>query len=223
MNIETVITAFNAAKNDENARAMKAYMKGLFQYYGINSQERREITKPFIKAFQNLSKTEIKAKAIELYSQPEREMHYLALEMCIPYFKKNMEEKDILFFESLAKQNQWWDTIDVIAPKLMGNYFLAYPNKRDLYIDRWLVSEDKWLVRCALLFQLKYKTNTDLELLFETILRIPPTKEFFINKAIGWMLRENSRLYPEAIVDFVRDHDSLLSNLSKKEALRLLK
>ncbi|MFK8045656.1 MAG: DNA alkylation repair protein [Crocinitomicaceae bacterium] len=223
MNIKTIIKVFSTAQNDQDAQYMKSYMKGLFHYYGIKSDKRRALSKPFIKAAQSLPKSEVIAKVLELYELKEREMHHLGLEICIPYFKKNTDESDIIFFESLAKKNQWWDTIDVIAPKLMAHYFLTYPNNRDFYVTKWLATGDKWLVRCALLFQLKYKTKTDLGLLFETILSIPPTKEFFINKAIGWMLRENSRLFPEAVVDFVTDNENYLSNLSKKEALRLLK
>ena len=223
MNIKTVINSFELASNKKNAEAMKAYMKGLFEYFGIKSADRRSISKSYIKEVQTLEKDAVKELVLELYQKPQRELHYVALEICIPYFKKHQEINDIEIFEVLAQQNQWWDSIDVIAPKLMANYFLVFPEKRDYYIDKWLKSGDKWLIRCALLFQLKYKTKTDLALLFDTILRIPPTKEFFINKAIGWMLRENTRLFPEAIIDFVRDNESILSNLSKKEALRLLK
>ena len=222
MNTKTVITDLAREANPENAKAMKAYMKGLFDYYGIKIAERRLIAKPYIKAAQTLNKQSLKATVLDLYRMPQRELHYVALEICIPYFKKHSDVTDIELFEALAQQNQWWDSIDVIAPKLMGHYFLTYPEKRIFYIEKWLDSGDKWLVRCALLFQLKYKSNTDLGLLFETILRIPQTKEFFINKAIGWMLRENSRLFPEAVIEFVRDNESTLSNLSKKEALRLL-
>ncbi len=222
MNIKIVKNALRAAGKAERAEYMLNYMQGRFSYFGVTTAERREITKPFIKQAQALSKTAIKKLAIDLYHLPQREFHYVALEISIPFFKKHAEVDDLIFFELLAKQNQWWDSIDVIATKLLGPYFLKYPSERTEAIDRWLRSQDKWLIRCALLFQLKYKTETDLGLLFETILRIPPTHEFFINKAIGWVLRENSRLFPEAIIDFVRDNEATLSQLSKKEALRLL-
>lgn len=223
MNIQSVISQFELARNESDATYMSDYMKGQFRYFGIKTKERRMITKTFIKKAQDLKKGALKALVSKLYQQPEREFHHVALDICILYFKKQCSEDDIDFFEDLAKQNQWWDTLDVIAPKLMGHYFMIYPQKRADYIEKWLKSGDKWLVRCALLFQLKYKMNTDLGLLFETILRIPSTNEFFINKAIGWILRENTHLFPEAVVDFVRDNNAHLSNLSKKEALRLLK
>ncbi|MFK8038582.1 MAG: DNA alkylation repair protein [Crocinitomicaceae bacterium] len=223
MNIKTVIKDLKTASDIEKAKSMQNYMQGRFSYYGVMTTERRAISKTFIKESQTLKKSDIKALVIELYAYPQRELHHIALEIALPYFKKQVEIGDLNFFEKLAMQNQWWDTIDVIAPKLMANYFLKFPDERDMAIDKWLVSNDKWLIRCAILFQLKYKTNTDLNLLFETILRIPPTEEFFINKAIGWILRENTRLYPNAIIDFVRDNGHILSALSKKEALRLLK
>lgn len=222
MNIKTVTNTLKMAGRSEKAEDMQKYMKGRFSYFGVMTTERRAIAKPFIKEAQGLNKEALKNLALELYNEPQRELHYIALEISIPFFKKHPEIEDLVFFERLAKNNQWWDTIDVIAPKLMAHYFLKFPSERTKAIDRWLLSKDKWLIRCALLFQLKYKTETDLGLLFDTILKIPPTHEFFINKAIGWVLRENTRLYPEAIIDFVRDHDAVLSKLSKKEALRLL-
>lgn len=222
MNIRTITNLLEATGNSEKAKYMHNYMKGQFSYFGIVTTERRMITKPFIQEAQNLNKEKLKALALELYRQPQREFHYVAIEISVPFFKKNSEIEDLVFFEKLAKNNQWWDTIDIIAPKLMANYFLKFPDERISAINRWLKTKDRWLIRCALLFQLKYKTATDLGLLFDTILRIPPTDEFFINKAIGWVLRENTRLYPEAIIDFVRDNEAVLSKLSKKEALRLL-
>ncbi len=222
MNIKKLINDFEMASHKKNALNMKNYMQGKFNYYGIKTPERRGISKDFIKSSQKLDKKSLKVVVLSLYDMPQRELHHIALELCIPYFKKHCEISDIHFFEVLASKNQWWDSIDVIAPKLMGNYFLNFPNQRDRLINKWLKSKDKWFIRCALLFQLKYKTKTDLSLLFETILRIPPSDEFFINKAIGWVLRENTRLFPEAIIDFVNDNKASLSSLSQKEALRLL-
>lgn len=122
----------------------------------------------------------------------------------------------------LAVKNSWWDSIDFISPKLMGAYFQSFPEDIIPYTQKWIQSDNIWLVRCALLFQLKYKDKTDLELLYKLILQSCHTKEFFINKAIGWMLRENSKRIPHEIKAFVDFHQDILSNISKKEALRLI-
>lgn len=102
----------------------------------------------------------------------------------------------------------------------MGNYFKKFPEDRKFYVDKWLVSEHLWLQRCALLFQLKYKKEIDTELLSYTIHFLLGSKEFFINKAIGWVLREYSKTNPEWVEDFV--YKTELHSLSRKEALRII-
>ena len=81
-------------------------------------------------------------------------------------------------------------------------------------------SDNIWLQRTFLIFQLKYKEEININLLTDYILQLKDTKEFFINKAIGWILREYTRTNPEWVIDFVNKHE--LSNLSKREALKLI-
>ena len=103
----------------------------------------------------------------------------------------------------------------------MGSYFKKFPEQRAESVQKWLDSGNIWLQRCALLFQLKYKEEIDAKLLSHVIQSLLGSKEFFINKAIGWVLREYSRTNPTWVVSFVEVHT--LHNLSKREALRLLK
>ncbi|MGB6269221.1 MAG: DNA alkylation repair protein, partial [Olleya sp.] len=141
-------------------------------------------------------------------------------ELAFKYIK-TLDKNDITLFEFMVANKSWWDTVDFIAVKLIGAYFKVFPDSRKVYIDKWLTSNNIWLQRSALLFQLKYKEAIDEELLAYTINHLLDTKEFFINKAIGWILREYSRTNPEWVLDFVNKTD--LNNLSKKEALRLIK
>ena len=131
-----------------------------------------------------------------------------------------LEKEDIDLFEYMVTNKSWWDTIDYIAPKLIGNYFKKFPEHRELYIQKWIASNHIWLQRSAILFQLKYKSDLDMKFLERIILSLNNTDEFFINKAIGWVLREYSRTNPNWVVEFVKKIP--LSNLSKKEALRLI-
>ena len=103
----------------------------------------------------------------------------------------------------------------------MGAYFITYTGQKDEYVRKWLKSNNIWLQRSALLFQLKYKKDLNTELLNSTIKSLLDSKEFFINKAIGWVLREYSRTNPKWVIEFVSKTD--LNTLSKKEALRLIK
>jgi len=109
---------------------------------------------------------------------------------------------------------------DLIAPSLVGYHFQEYPEERQDYINKWIHSGNIWLQRSCILFQLKYKNAVDTRLMASIILELSDHKEFFIRKAIGWMLREYSKTDPGWVVRFVQNHE--LSGLSRREALKWL-
>ena len=108
-----------------------------------------------------------------------------------------------------------------IAVNLLGSYFKKYPEQIEIYVEKWLKSNNIWLQRSAVLFQLKYKQQLDTELLSYVINNLLGSKEFFINKAIGWILREYGKTNPKWVLEFI--DKTTLSNLSRREAVRLLK
>ena len=120
----------------------------------------------------------------------------------------------------MVTHNSWWDTVDIIAVKLIGEYFKKYPEEIKPAVKRWLDSRNIWLQRCAILFQLHYKKAIDTEMLTQVIHSLLGSKEFFINKAIGWILREYGKTNPEWVLDFVDKTE--LHPLSKREAIRRL-
>ncbi|HMP98599.1 MAG TPA: DNA alkylation repair protein, partial [Cyclobacteriaceae bacterium] len=118
-------------------------------------------------------------------------------------------------------QKSWWDTVDLIAAKMAGNYFRIYPEQKNKYIKKWRNSKNIWLIRSAILFQLKYKTETDFNLLSDIILQHQDSNEFFIQKAIGWVLREYAYTDAAKVKKLVQTHK--LKPLSMREALKHLK
>lgn len=218
--INTLEIEFAQHANPKIAFEHKAYMRNQFEFYGIKAMERREIQKPFlIKEF--LPKKEELDNIIKsLWEKPQRDYQYFSQELAFRYVNQ-LEEKDINLFEYMVTHKSWWDTVDFIAAKLMGEYFKKYPEQRNLYVKKWLNSNNIWLQRSALLFQLKYKENLDTVLLSSIINSILGSKEFFINKAIGWILREYSKTNPKWVMEFA--DKNALSNLSKKEGLRLIR
>jgi 3-methyladenine DNA glycosylase AlkD len=220
MILSTIIEIFQSEANPSLAIPMKAYMKNKFEYFGIKTPQRREICKPILKECKALSKKETLILAKKLWNQPQRELHYLALELLVQNFKNKLDKSDIDWMEWFVVNNSWWDSVDVVAPKLMAQYFKEFPQKRNQKIEEWIASKNIWLIRSAILFQLKYKKETDLTFLFALILRVSHTKEFFINKAIGWILRENAKTNPYVIADFIETNQNKLSNLSIREGLK---
>ena len=218
--IKTLEIEFQNNSNAHIAAQQKAYLRNQFEFYGLKSPERRVLQKPFLVKAYLPKKEELEVLVKELWSKPQRDFHYFGQELVFKYTKQ-FKVEDIKLFEFMVIHNSWWDTVDFIAVKLMGTYFKMYPEQKEIYVDKWLKSNNFWLQRCALLFQLKYKTEIDVQLLSKAINSLLGSKEFFINKAIGWVLREYSRTNPTWVVEFVEKTE--LHPLSKKEALRLIK
>ena len=217
--LKTLETEFAKQANPKIALEQKAYMRNQFEFYGIKSTERREIQKPFfIKEFLP-KKDELENIVKLLWEKPQRDYQYFSQELAFKYVKQ-LEKKDIELFEYMVTHKSWWDTVDFIAANLMGAYFKKYPEQINVTIKKWLNSNNIWLQRSALLFQLKYKENLDTDLLASSINSLLGSKEFFINKAIGWILREFSKTNPKWVLEFASK--TALSSLSRKEALRLI-
>lgn len=219
INAFVVFETFAKYQNKDIAKGQENYMKNHFKFYGITSPQRKTIQKPW------LLKTALPTKdiaieiAIELYQNPHRECHYFAIEL-IEKFSKNFAIEDINHLEYLIINQSWWDTVDLIASTLVGRYFLTYPEQRQSFINKWLSSNHLWLQRTAVLFQLKYKKQLDQEILIEIIKHLSGSKEFFINKAIGWILREYSKTNPFWVKNFMATNQ--LHPLSIREGSKYL-
>lgn len=218
--INELIKEFSRAANPEIAEKQSAYLKNKFECYGLMTAERRDIQKPFLAKTFLPPKDEAFKLIKTLWNKPQREFHYFAQELAYKY-KKQAEPTDIELFEFLITNQSWWDTVDMIATKLVSNYFIHFPEKQAQYIQKWLDSGHLWLKRTAIIYQLPYKEKTDLKLLEYAINQQLGSKEFFTNKAIGWALRDYSRIGPDWVIQMTEKYP--LSNLSKREALRLIK
>ena len=217
--VDTLDIQFRSSKNEEVRIQQKAYMKGKFDFFGIKSPLRHELSKPFLHKDYLPAKKELHKLVKEMWLKPERDFQYFGQTFCSKYTKQ-FEEKDIDLLEYMIVTKSWWDTIDFIASNLVGPFFKKYPDLRDSTIKKWMASNNMWLQRSCLLFQLKYKDGVDKDLLAELIQQLTGGKEFFINKAIGWSLRSYSRVDPDWVKAFVDNRE--LSNLSKREALKLM-
>ncbi|MBD0404652.1 DNA alkylation repair protein [Flammeovirga sp. EKP202] len=218
--ITTLEAVFEEHHDHERALQQKAYMRNQFEFYGLTSPIRKELQKPFLQKDYLPLKEEAFDIITVLWNKPQREYQLFCLDLLDKY-KRQYKEDDIAFLEKLICQKSWWDTVDFLAYKQVGALLSKYPSMQKSCSQRWLASNNIWLQRTAVLFQLKYKSDLDTNLLVDNITPLLGSKEFFINKAIGWVLREYSRTNPEWVIEYVSTEVDL-SNLSKKEALRLL-
>lgn len=212
--------AMESKADPEKAKKMKAYMKDHFEFLGVGSPERKEIVRDIIRELGKPDIPVLMGLTGLLWSDPNREMQYIVMDISNSYLKK-LEKAFVYFYDKLIGQKSWWDSVDWLAPKAMGTLFMNYPDIKMDFIEKWMNSENKWYIRSAILFQLHYKTNTDFDLLSTLILRTTGSKEFFINKASGWALREYSKNDSTTVIQFIETHPEL-SNLTKREGLKWL-
>ncbi len=217
--IAVLESEFKKNANEKIAEGQKAYMKNKFEFYGIKSPDRHKIQNPFLVKNFLPPKENLEKIVKKLWNKPQREFQYFTMELVLKY-KKLFDKKDIELFEYMVVNKSWWDSIDFIAPKLISEQFRLFPEQREKYVKKWLASGNIWLQRSAILFQLKYKQETDTDFLSYVINSLLGSDEFFINKAIGWILREYGKTNPAWVVNFAQKTD--LHKLSRKEALRLI-
>ncbi|PEB50532.1 DNA alkylation repair protein [Bacillus pseudomycoides] len=208
---------FLAHQNPEKAEPMARYMKNHFPFLGIQSPERRKLLREVIQVHNLPDKEDLQIIIRELWALPEREFQAVSLDILQKY-KKYLDETHIPFLEELIVTKSWWDSVDGIVPTFLGGIFLKHPEMISIYIPKWTASENIWLQRAAILFQLKYKQQTDEKLLFSIIGQLKSSKEFFIQKAIGWVLREYAKTSPHVVWEYVQNNE--LAPLSKREAIK---
>ncbi len=220
----------NLQKKANKARAIyqKNYLRGQFEFLGVTKPQLRRIYQEFKKKFQliKFNKNPENFKNIveiidKCYSQKYREYLYLALFLLEDnYFVFN--HSNFYLLEKYIESDSWWDSIDVLAPNVIGKIFLENMQLKEAFLNKWQEMDNFWFQRVCILFQLKYKEKTDFEYLQFLCLKYKNTKEFFVRKALGWALREYSKFNPTAVKDFITNNQDL-PELTKKEGIRIIK
>ncbi|MFN2120894.1 MAG: DNA alkylation repair protein [Anaerolineales bacterium] len=203
----------------KQAGPMKRYMRDQFEYLGIKLPVLYQLLRAY-RAEQGLpSLTDLDQVVRELWALPQREFQYSATSL-LEMFEGALPSGFIRTLEYLIVTKSWWDTVDTISANAVGAHFRRYPTVRARTLVKWRKSGNFWLRRAAILFQLNYKGDTDFGLMCEIIRENLDSKEFFINKAIGWALRQYTRIDPQSVRRFVAE--TPLNPLSAREALKWL-
>jgi 3-methyladenine DNA glycosylase AlkD len=217
MTYQAVFEKYYAAADSEQAVKMSAYMRDLFPFLGIPAPKRRELSKDFLSLAKN--QNAINWNFVNECWKKEREFQYLALDYLFT-LAKLLTPDDIPSLKQLAVTKSWWDTIDCLD-RLVGGVALIFSKVNDLLLE-WSVHENFWLRRIAINHQLLRKDKTDVVLLEQIIVNNLAQEEFFINKAIGWSLRDYSKTNPDWVRNFLVKYNDRLTKLSIKEASKHL-
>lgn len=211
--------AFAHHTDAANASIMAAYMKHVAPFFGIKAPLRRALVKEHKHLYGPPPLDELPAIVRSAFACPEREMHHTAVDLLVAHARR-LGPEHLPFLEELITTKSWWDTVDALAVNGVGVVLRRHPREIARWNKRWIRSADKWLVRTAILFQNRWKDDTDRALLFANIERQAGHPDFFVRKAIGWALRQLAFTDPEAVRTFVRTH--ALAPLSVHEAMKHL-
>jgi 3-methyladenine DNA glycosylase AlkD len=209
---------YGGAADPARAAVMAAYMRDQFPFLGIPAPAQKALSREVLAGLGRPTEDDLRAVTHRCWALPEREYQYFACgwlrrhaRACSPEFLPTAR--------FLLTTKAWWDTVDALAAHLVGALVARHPELIGT-MDEWVVDDDRWLVRTAILHQLTYKEATDARRLFHYCAVRAGHPDFFVRKAIGWALREYARTAPDEVRAFVHAHEARLSALSKREALR---
>ena len=193
-------------------------MRHQFKFLGIKQPKLRALFKTLIKQQGQPTPEQLPQVLQQLWAWPEREFQYIGCDL----LDRSPLTPDLLpTVEHLIIHKAWWDTVDPLATHTVAQMDRQFPNEAQTFLQRWRGTENLWLRRTVILFQLSYKAETDVELLFAVIRENRESTEFFLQKAMGWALREYSKTDAAQVTQFVAEQP--LPALTQREALKWLK
>jgi 3-methyladenine DNA glycosylase AlkD len=205
--------------NDESkAEQMARYMKNQFIFAGVQKPQRALLQKELLKDSTKWTVEELMTVISDLYQKPEREYQYAAIDLALKNVKR-LEMEELKLFLSLTAQKKWWDSIDSWR-KVYSTWCLSHFDQLSAVYDWFYGQEDFWMRRIAITLQLGFKEKTNQELLKKAYQYDMYTNEFFIQKAIGWALRDYSKTNPVWVKEQLGTET--FSNLAVREASKYL-
>lgn len=214
---QPLIHEFEANANPQEAISMEKYMRHQFSFYGIKKPLREVLVKAHIQKYGWPDPDHWESLIHHYWNWPRREVAY-TLQGMISGMKPKLHKAHLPILEYMILNLSWWDTVDYIAGDLVGTCFRKFPEEIDEWTEKWMESGNMWLQRSCILYQLKYKEKTDTDRLMRFILSCSDSREFFLQKAIGWALRQYSKTNPEWVQNFISTHE--IKPLSVREGLK---
>lgn len=219
MAVPPCVVSFTLSGDSTRARQMAAYMRYQFSFVGLNAKPRQQQSHALIQASQTWPLTDLMAAITALYARPQREYQYVAIDLATVNARR-LTRSQLDDLQPLLTQKSWWDSVDAWR-KVYGDYLKFHPAQLETVFARFYGRPNFWERRIAITLQLMAKAATRYDLLERAILFDQTTDEFFIQKAIGWALRQDAKTHPAWVTAFLRHHP--LSPLARREAQKYLR
>jgi len=221
--LRSVRKALHGLRDADKALQMQRYMKSVMPYHGVQTPNRRRMCKTLFREYALHDADIWRETVMHLWRKAKyREERYAAIELAGDRRARDFHTLDALpMFEHMIVDGAWWDYVDELAHRL-GEILRRDHKAMSRTMLEWSACEDMWKRRSSIICQLRFKEDTDLPLLYACIEPSLASKEFFLQKAIGWALRQYAWTDPHEVRRYCKANDARLSHLSRREALKNL-
>ena len=219
--VTDVRAALAGIADPKKAPAMQRYMKSSMPYLGVPTPPLRRTCRAVFAHHPLDGLDEWRDAILTLWRRAtHREHRYAAIELASDRrYAAFQTGRAIPMYEEMIVDGAWWDYVDAIAHRL-GDVLRREPARTAARMRGWARSGNLWKRRTAIICQLGFKSDTDLALLTDCIEPSFGSGEFFLQKAIGWALRDLAWSDPKLVANWVQRHQGTLSPLSRREALK---
>ena len=207
----------------ERAAQEKRYLKSDLEHLGVTVPALRKVVVAMLRTQPDLDHDDVLGLARALWKKPIHERRAAAVEV-LEFFKHLLRPMDIDLVEELLRESRGWALVDNLAASVAGDLVERFPKKLATVLDRWAKDGDFWLRRSALLALLLplRRGQGDFDRFCGYADGMLAEKEFFIRKAIGWVLRETAKKTPERVVAWLLPRAARASGLTVREACKPL-
>ena len=220
-----------AARIDSELRALgsptraeheKRYLKSELEHYGASVPEIRAVAKSAYADLSTVTHDELLALVESLWSQPVHERRMASVEI-LGFGSASLQPTDAALLELLIREAKTWALVDGLAASVVGPLVERFPELRTT-LDRWASDSDFWVRRSALLALLPSlrRGAGDFERFARYADAMLEEREFFIRKAIGWVLRETGKKRPELVFAWLLPRAQRASGITVREAVKYL-
>lgn len=206
----------------ERASHERRYLKSELRHYGAGVPEIRRIARTAYRDNAALGRAQVLELVDILWSKPVHERRMASVEL-LRFYEGQVGPRDLPLIERLLRESKTWALVDELATKVAGGLVERHPELAS-HLDRWSVDEDFWIRRAsmlALLVPLR-RGGGDFQRFAGYASSMIGEKEFFIRKAIGWVLREVSKTRPELVWDWLAPRTDRASGVTVREAVKYL-
>jgi 3-methyladenine DNA glycosylase AlkD len=219
---ELLTDELRAIGTPERAAQEKRYLKSDLEFFGGSVWEIRRVVQEFVRGAAPMAHDGLVALVEALWEEPVHERR-MASVVLLQLHPRLLGPADLPLIERLLRESLTWALVDGLAADVVGGMLASSPGEVTLVLDRWSTDGDFWIRRSSLLAELQQlRTGADLAPFLSRADGMLDEKEFFIRKAIGWVLREIGKQRPAEVVAWLAPRTDRASGVTMREAVKYL-